>query len=138
MAIQIIKTEGEAELVVLTRREYEALLTRSGPVAAPPGPSAASRPDVKEALTMGTEGLLPDWFTTALATQQNPIRVARESKGASLAELAQMTGYSEGELGAVEGGSKGPTLAMLDAISHALGVDREWLRALELGRVVES
>jgi DNA-binding XRE family transcriptional regulator len=81
-APQIIRTEAGEELVVLQRRDYDALLARSGDEAAE---DAMTRQIVAEA---AADIALPELAWEAIEAGKNPIVVLRRLRHMSQAELA--------------------------------------------------
>jgi hypothetical protein len=103
MGIQTITTEGGEELVVLPRRDYDALIARAGlspEDRATAGIVAAST----AALAAGTEIELPSVVAEAIADGTNPIRAIRDWRGLTQAELARRLGMRQPQLSGLERG----------------------------------
>jgi DNA-binding XRE family transcriptional regulator len=136
MEVQIIRTESGEELVVLSRRAYDALRARLGDEEAEDRMTLRLAAEFERDLAAGTEFVLPGWFANAAASGNGSvIRGLRQYRGKSQQDVATAAGITQGYFSDVERGAKVPTVAVLDAISDALDCDRRWLRALERGRV---
>lgn len=137
MEPQIIKSETGDELVVLTRRAYDALLARLGDEEAEDRMTMRIADEARRMIAEGREIVFPAWLSEAAAAGEGSvIRGVRKHRGKSQEEIAAIVGITQGYLSDVERGAKAPTLEVLDRISDALGLDRTWLRALQPERVV--
>lgn len=128
MDLQILTTESGEELVVLPRRDFDVLLARLGEEEAEDRMTARLAQEARTALSEGAELILPAWFSDGLATHRHPVRAAREHAGRTEAQLAAEAGIPPAELAAIERGQGAASLASLDAISTALGLDPRLLR----------
>lgn len=114
---QIITTESGEELVVLSRREYEALAARQ--VGGKPGqPAAGGR---IRAQTAG-DVPIPESVLQEIEAAPSPIGPLREWRGLTQSELAAAAGISQGYLSALEAGRKGGDAHTLHAIARTLDV----------------
>ncbi len=138
MDAQFIRTESGEELVVLPRREYDALLATLGNEEAEDGMTVRIAEEARRAIATGEEVVLPGWFCdAALAGKGRPIRGLRQLRNLTQEEVAARAGITQGYYSDVERGAKQPTGDVLDRISDALQLERLWLRALNrnsLGR----
>lgn len=113
---QIITTEGGEELVVLSRRDYEALAARSGDS------------DAEDAMTLRmlaeTAGdvAIPESVWQEIEAEPSPIGPLRRWRGLTQSGLAGAAGISQGYLSALEAGRKRGDVDTLRAIASALGV----------------
>lgn len=112
---QILVTETGEELIVLTRRAYEALLARAG---APP-PSAAPRPPSPE-ITVPVD--LPENVRAEIADGVPPMRAIRFWRRLTQMGLANKTGLTHAAIRALEDGTAQASAAELAAIARALEV----------------
>lgn len=122
MTPQFIKTESGEELVVLPRRQYDALLAQLGDDAAE---DRMAEHLVAEA---AVEPRLPAWLGEAIARGENPLRAAREHAGLTQQELAERVQIGQAELNEVERGGKPAAKQIRQRVAAALNVDPEWLR----------
>ena len=123
MGIQIIRTESGEELVVLSRREYTALLARAGDEEAEDEMTRIMGEEFKAALARGEDIALPEAVWEDLESGQNAIKVLRSYRGLTRAELAAAAGVSEDCIVELEeqGRARGSP-EMLEAIARALRV----------------
>jgi DNA-binding XRE family transcriptional regulator len=113
---QIIKTEAGEELVVLSRRDYEALAARGGDGEAEDAVTARILAE-----TSG-EVAIPEAVWQEIEAARSPIGPLRRWRGLTQAGLAAAAGISQGYLSALEGGRKRGDVDTLLAIAAALGV----------------
>jgi DNA-binding XRE family transcriptional regulator len=131
MDVQIIRTDSGEELVVLPRREYDALLASLGVEEAEDRMTVRIAGEARRAIATGEEVVLPGWFCdAAMAGKGHPIRGLRKLRNLTQDEVAARAGITQGYYSDVERGAKQPTGDVLDRISDALQLDRVWLRAL--------
>jgi hypothetical protein len=131
MDVQIIRTESGDELVVLPRREYDALLATLGVEEAEDRMTVRLADEARRAIAAGEEIVLPGWFCdAAMAGKGYPIRGLRKLRNLTQGEVAARAAITQGYYSDVERGAKQPTGDILDRISDALQLDRTWLRAL--------
>ena len=76
----------------------------------------------KQALVEGEERV-PSEVVYAILDNENPVRVWREHRGLTLAQLAQSAGVSVSHLAQIESGESQGTPAALSAIAESLGLD---------------
>ena len=129
MAPQVIRTEGDSELVVLTRRDYDALLARLGDEEAEDRMAARLVGDARAALADGRETVLPDWLAKAIIAGDSPIRAARLHAGMTQVDLAQAAGIGQGYLSEIENGAKRGTDDLVARIAEVCAVQPAWLRS---------
>lgn len=119
---QIIRTEAGEDLIVLSRRDYDALLARLGE---PDGEDAMTARIVAETgteLERGDEVALPESVWQAIEAGDAPVKVLRLFRGLSQAQLAKTAGFSQAYIAEIETGRKNGTAESLKAIARALGV----------------
>ena len=118
---QIIRdSDGRPAFIVIPVAEYEALLEQADEAA------AQRAYDAFEAKTE----TFPDAVADSLIAGVHPIRVFREYRGMSQAELAAMAGTSQVTISQIETGARTGSVDMLKLISAALKVDidESWFR----------
>ncbi|WP_407527141.1 helix-turn-helix domain-containing protein [Methylobacterium oryzisoli] len=125
---QIITTEAGEELVVLSRRAYDALLARLGDEAAEDRSTARMAEAYLAAKADGGEtASVPDWFVALLAEHGSPVTAARKHHGCTQAELARRLAISQGHLSDIERGRRHLTAAQRYEIAALTGIAADWL-----------
>lgn len=122
--MNVIRTGGAEELVVLTRAEYDALTARA--VA----PSDADEEawlirlydEAKAALDRGDDVALPEAVWLEIEGGADPVRVIRNHRGLAEGELARLTAISSAELADVESGRRAASPHLLRRLAAALSV----------------
>jgi DNA-binding XRE family transcriptional regulator len=122
MGVQTIRTESGEELIVIPRREYIALLARAGDEAAEDEMTALLVDEAKDAISRGEDVALPLEIWDAMDAGQNRIKVLREYRGLTQAELAAAAGVDPDLVAELEGGREGGAPDRLKAVARALGV----------------
>jgi ribosome-binding protein aMBF1 (putative translation factor) len=127
MKPQFIKTEGE-ELVVLPRRDYEALVKRAKKVSDEDDKIARIVKKSDEALAAGDEVELPSKVAEAIARGENPLRTIREWRGMTQMYLGEMkTKIGQSTISALESGSRRGTTAVWKQLARVLEVPMDIL-----------
>ncbi|GBU19369.1 MULTISPECIES: helix-turn-helix domain-containing protein [Methylobacterium] len=127
MKPQIIKTDGGEELVVLTRRAYDALLARAGDEDAEDRATARLAEDHLADEAEGRTATVPHWFVKLVAEHDSPVTAARKHKGLTQAGLCAVLGISQGHLSDIERGRRSLTDEQRRQIASATGVEAAWL-----------
>lgn len=124
MKHQTITTDGGEELIVLTRRAYDALLAAAG------DEEAEDRAMVRltEEVLARNEPSYPSSFAMPLMNGATPVRAARKHAGLTQPALAAAVGITQGYLSDIERGTKRGADDVLARIAAATGVDPAWLR----------
>jgi DNA-binding XRE family transcriptional regulator len=122
--VQFIKTAGGEELAVLPRDEYERLTALAADEDV--GTARIVR-RARAALADGNEMTVPKAVVDRLAAAENPIRVLREWRQLTQAELVVSVGITQGYLSELEAGKRKGPLALHQKIARALGVPIELL-----------
>jgi DNA-binding XRE family transcriptional regulator len=117
--VQFIKTAAGEELAILPKSEYERLTKL---VADEDVGTARIVRDTRDKIAAGREVLLPKAVVDRLAAGENPIRVLREWRAMTQAELVAAIGITQGYLSDLEAGKRKGPLALHQKISGALGV----------------
>ena len=113
---QIINTEQGEELVVLTRREYDAMRARLGDEAAEDAMSVRIFEERAGAVA------IPVAVWEEIEAAPSPVGPLRKWRKLTQATLAAMAGISQPYLSAIESGRKTGDVATLRAIATGLGV----------------
>jgi DNA-binding XRE family transcriptional regulator len=115
---QIIKTETGEELIVLSRRDYDAMRARLGDDDAEDRMTARIIRESKA--SGGVAAPLSVWDEIEVAS--SPIGPLRKWRKLTQEELAAKAGISQGYLSELETGRKTGDLATLHKVAAALGV----------------
>jgi DNA-binding XRE family transcriptional regulator len=117
--VQFIKTMGGEELAILPKSEYERLTALA--VEEDAGVARIVR-RARAALMAGDEIVLPKTVVDRLSAGENPIRVLREWRNMTQAELVVSIGITQGYLSDLEAGKRKGPVALHQRIARALGV----------------
>lgn len=115
MGIQWITTESGERLVVMPEAEYRALLAAAEETA-----DRDSLRAFRAKLARGEEEWVPAAVADRLIAGENPIRVWREHRRMTLAELAQAAGIATAYLSQMETGKRTGRIETLKSIATAL------------------
>ncbi|GLI91842.1 helix-turn-helix domain-containing protein [Methylocystis echinoides] len=128
--VQIIRTPGGEELVVLPRADYEALLADAGAACGDDedAEDVAIFDQRMAALSENPDEMLPWEVSAALLRGATRIRALREWKGVRQRELAARAGLGQGYLSDIERGRTHGSPEARANIARALDVPTEWLR----------
>ena len=113
---QIIITESGEELVVLPRRDYDAMRARLGDGAAEDRMTARILAETREMAA------LPAELWDEIEAAPSPIGPLRKWRKMTQATLAEATCLSQGYLSELERGKKSGDVATLRTIASVLGV----------------
>src|SRR3954451_5356879 len=119
MKVQFIKTTGGEELAVLPKSEYERL---AGLAADEDVGARRLVSNARARLAAGREMLLPKAVVDRLASGENPIRVLREWRGMTQAELVVGVGITQGYLSDLEAGKRKGPVALHQKFAKAFRV----------------
>jgi DNA-binding XRE family transcriptional regulator len=122
--VQFIKATDGEELAVLPKREYERLVALAADEDI--GTARIVR-GARAAVTAGTEVVLPKAIVDRLVAGENPIRVLREWREMTQAELVAMLGITQGYLSDLEAGKRKGPVALHQKLARALGVPVNFL-----------
>lgn len=126
MKAQFIRTDAGEELVILPRRDYDALLnahTRGrGRVFDEDRETARIVRESSAAIAAGHEIELPAAIAEAIANGENPICALRRWRGRTQADLAAAVGVGQGHISALEAGKREGSTALLKRIAATLDV----------------
>lgn len=127
--VQFIKTAGGEELAVLPKSEYERLAALATDEDI--GTARLVR-KARAAVEAGQEVLLPKAVVDRLAASDNPIRVLREWREMTQAELSMAVGIRQGYLSDLESGKRKGTIVLHQKFARALGVPIDLLLPIEV------
>lgn len=126
MKPQIIKRDGKPEYAVIPYREYRQLVEDAEMLANVRDFDAA-----QSALLAGGEELIPAQVVDRLLDGENPVRVWREHRGISAADLAKACGVTAAAISHIESGKGTSSVAVLKKIAGHLSVELDSLTAAE-------
>lgn len=112
------------DMVSIPRAEYERLCAAAADLA-----NLQAHDRIKAALANGAEELVPQEFANRLINGENPLRVYRDLRGLTQAELAQRAQVNRVSIAEIETGRKQGSVATLRKLAQALGVLIEDLAA---------
>ena len=121
MGIQILKTEEGKELVVLSRREYDALLARAG------DEDAEDRMTLIVAAEARAEAPLPETVSAAILAGDSCLKALRTWRGLTQSELARRSGINQGYISEIENRSKMGAAETLSKLAESLNIPAGWL-----------
>lgn len=116
MSVQIIEKDGKPEYAVLPYKEYERLLEL-----------AEDAEDVRafdEVMARGEENI-PYELVKQLLEGGNPIRLWRQHRGLTQAQLAEKAKVGQSYIAMLEKGERKGAVEMLQRIAAALGVEMD-------------
>ena len=116
MSVQLILKEGQPEYAIIPYETYMRLV-EDAEMLDDIRDYDAARQSVAEG-----EELVPAEVVYALLDGGNPIRVWREHRGLSQAELATRAGISASYLSQLESGKRAGTTEVLAALGNVLGL----------------
>jgi DNA-binding XRE family transcriptional regulator len=124
--IQIIERDGKPEWAVLPYDAYLELLEQAEMLEDIRDFDAA-----KAALENGEDELIPSEVVFAILDGENPVKVWREFRGLTQAQLADAAGISKPYLSQIETGKRKGSTDVLSALAKALNVTLEEVIARE-------
>lgn len=116
MGIQYIDTDA-GRFVVLPEADYKRLVSISADTEA-----GAIIDAFRRNLAGGGEELIPADIAKRLIAGENPVRVWRQHRGMTAAELAQAAGLSQAFVSQIETGKREGSISAMKAIADALAV----------------
>ena len=116
MGIQFIDTEA-GRLVVVPEAEYRRLVALSADAEA-----IQAIEEFHGKLASGDEELVPADTAKRLIAGENAVRVWRQHRGLTIAELAGAAGLSQAFISQIETGKREGSLSAMKAIAEALSV----------------
>ena len=128
MTPQFIKTEGGEELVVLTRRAYDAMLAQLGDDTAEDRAVARMAEDYLIGVSAGGGASVPHWFAVCVAQHGSAAKAARKHCRASRKDVAERLGISQSRLASIERHEAELSEDQRRALATHTGIDVEWLR----------
>ena len=121
MPLQTITTASGEELVVLSRREYDALMAQLG------DEEAEDRMTLLMAAEARGEAALPAAVSEAVLGGDCLLKSLRQWRGLTQAELSRAAGLGQGFLSELEAGSKSGSPETIEKLALALDVPKGWI-----------
>jgi DNA-binding XRE family transcriptional regulator len=121
MTVQTLITESGEEFVVLSRRDYDALLARSG------DEEAEDRMTLILAAEARAEAPLPELVSTAILKGDSVLKALRNWRGLTQVQLAEAAGLGQGFLSELEARMKTGSAETLTKLAQRLDVPVGWL-----------
>ena len=118
MNVQVIERDGKPEYAVVPYEEWRRLLEL-----------AEEAEDIRDAeqamreLEHGEDELIPGEMVGRLLDGEPPVRVWREHRGLTQAQLAERAGVTQGAVAQIESGKRRGSIDLLRKLADALGVD---------------
>lgn len=122
MTVHILEKNGKPVFAVLPYEEYEALLE-----LAEDADDAAVLARFAKRYARGKEETVPAKAVDRLLAGESPLRVWREHRGMTAAQLAEAAGITPAHVSKLESGKGSPSVAVLVKIAKALNVSVEEL-----------
>ena len=122
MKPQIITKDGKPEYAVIPYDEYRRLMADAEMLADVKAYDAA-----RKALHTGVEEVIPSEVVDRLLDGDSPIRVWREHRGLSAADLAKACGVTAAAISQIESGKRKSSIMLLQKIARTLEVDLDAL-----------
>jgi ribosome-binding protein aMBF1 (putative translation factor) len=116
MGVQIVEIAGQ-RMAVLPLEDYERLVE-----LADDREDIAAAADAERRRKDGAMEYLPASMANRILDGENALRVWREYRGLSVAELAETSGYGYSMISKVEAGTRQGTIALWKALAAALRV----------------
>jgi DNA-binding XRE family transcriptional regulator len=114
----MFKSPGGEDLVILSRKEFDALTAERDEDAR----DAARANRVLAELTAGNETLLTDAELSQLLAAKTPLAFWRNHRGLTQQALSKLSGVAQGFLSEIENGGKTGDVQTIARIAKALGV----------------
>lgn len=124
MRPQIIRRNGKPEYAVVPYDEYRRLVEDAEMLADVRAFDAA-----RKTLAAGEEEPIPAEVVDRLLYGDNPVRVLREHRRLSAADLAKACGVTAAAISQIETGKRKPSVTLLKKIAGVLNVDLDTLAA---------
>jgi hypothetical protein len=121
MTVQTLTTESGEELVVLSRRDYDALLARSG------DEEAEDRMTLIVAAEARAEAPLPEEVSAAILKGDSILKALRNWRGLTQVQLSESAGIGHNYLSELEARVKSGSGETLAKLAQRLDVPAGWL-----------
>ena len=121
MKIQTIQTPAGEDMIVMSRRDYDALLAQRG------DEDAEDRMTLLVAAESRGDAMLPAPVSQAVLKGTGLVKALRNWRGMTQVQLADLAGLNQGFLSAIEARSKQGSDETMASLAKALDVPPGWL-----------
>lgn len=122
MSVKILETNGKPAFAVMPYDEYQALRE-----LAEDADDVAALLRFAKRHSAGKEETFPSNVVDGLLAGESPLRVWREHRGLTAAQLAAAVRITPAHVSKLESGNGDPSLAVLRRLAKVLGVDLDLL-----------
>ena len=127
-APQFLKTDAGDELVVLSRRDYDALMARAGDEAAEDAMAHRILQETSAELQATQELALPQSVWEEIERgDRSALTILRRHYGYTQTRLAALSGVPQGAISEIENGARSFSVETLRSLSRALHVPADML-----------
>lgn len=123
-AVQIIKTPGGEEMVVIPKADYDELLRRADEAAEDTADAAIY--DARKAELQGKEPL-PAEVSMAILRGDSRLRALRKWRGLTQSDIAEKAGLTQGFLSDLEARRRTASADTVGRLASALDVPPSWI-----------
>ena len=123
--VQIIRTEGGEELVVLSRNEYDALVSAAGD--ADEDAADLAMYDSRKAALTSADDVLPAEVSELVLRGQTRLKAVRMWRRVAQGDVAARVGIAQGYLSDLENGRRSGSSDTLERLAGTLDVPLKWL-----------
>ncbi|MGQ0594056.1 MAG: helix-turn-helix domain-containing protein [Gammaproteobacteria bacterium] len=122
MKVQLIEKNGKPEYAVLAFADYQKLLEEAEMLA-----DIRAYDEAKARIAAGDDEFFPSELLDRLLSGEHPLKIWREYRGLTLAQLGDACGVSAAALSQIETGKGEPSVGLLKKLAEALRADMDAL-----------
>lgn len=122
MKVQMIEKNGKPEYAVLAFADYQKLLEEAEMLA-----DIRAYDEAKARIAAGDDEFFPSELLDRLLSGEHPLKIWREYRGLTLAQLGDACGVSAVALSQIETGKREPSVSLLKKLAEALRADMDAL-----------
>lgn len=123
--VQIIRTASGEELVVLPKKDYDALVAAA--MDADEDAADIDMYDARKSALGATDDLLPAEVSDLMLRGQTRLKAIRTWRGVAQREVAEKAGLAQGYVSDLENGRKSGSAETLTVLARLLDVPAKWL-----------
>lgn len=120
MKVQVIEKDGKPEYAVLSFADYQQLLEKAEMLA-----DIRAYDEAKARIAAGDDEFFPSEIADRLLSGEHPLKLWREYRGLTLAQLGEACGVSAAALSQIETGKREPSVGLLKKLAETLRVDMD-------------
>lgn len=120
MKVQVIEKDGKPEYAVLPFADYQQLLEEAEMLA-----DIRAYDEAKARIAAGDDEIFPAEMADRLLSGEHPLKLWREYRGLTLAQLGKACGVSAAALSQIETGKREPSVGLLKKLAETLRVDMD-------------